>query len=253
MTAPGSTLPHPKKRGGILARLHPVGTIFLSWVVLDEIADSGRRLAPKVIGTAWFQRSAGLVLAVVLAIGFLVALRHALIATGRGRLVNASLALVFAAICSSSAVFHIWLADMTWQQTVHVQAAAETGKSRLPQLLDKAWNGQKAEGRLVVARTTYRLFGLRIGYRDEAGAGRFFEPPPDMVTKDEQRRRATDSIRWTTDFMAEQAAHSVRVAYAYLFGVGVMLVGSLVIAVRAQITRLRGAHACSGDPGGEAR
>ena len=216
-----------------------MGTIFLLWAVLDDIADRGRSLAPDVIGTAWFQRSAGLVLGVVLATGFLVALRRALIATGRWRLVNASLAVVFAAICSGAAVFHVWLADMLWEQAVRLHETAATDKSRLPELLDSAWNGQKAETRLLVARTTYRLLGLRIGYRDEAGAGQLFEPSPELVSKDETRRRAADSVRWATGFGARQAAHSVSVAYAYLFGVGVMLVGSLVVAVRAAPTARR--------------
>jgi hypothetical protein len=231
------------KRRGVLARLHPLGTIFLIWVVLDEITDRGRHLAPDVIGTAWFQRTAAVVLGVVLATGFLVALWRALITSGRGRLVNASLALVFAAACSVPAVFHIWLADMLWQGSVHVHEGAATVNSRLPQLLDKAWNGPKPEHRLLVARTTYRLFGLRIGYRDETGAGRLFEPPPELVAKDEQRRRAADSARWATAFMAKQAPHSVLVAYAYLFGVGVMVVGSVVVAIRARADAARTAPA----------
>jgi hypothetical protein len=212
----------------------PVGAVFLTWVVLAEITDRGRRLSPGVIGSAGFQRFAALVLALTLAAGWLVALRRALRAIGRARLVNAALALPFAAICFGNATSHVWLGNMAWYAVARTRESSPMLRSpKVAAVFERAWTGDDLEYRESVARTIYELHGIRIVYRDEddADTARLYEPPPELVLKNEERRAADESVRSTMAGIAIQAAHSVRVAYMYLVGVAEMLAGSLLLLV----------------------
>jgi hypothetical protein len=214
----------------------PVGAVFLTWVVLAEITDRGRRLSPGVIGSAGFQRFAALVLALTLAAGWLIAVRRALRAIGRARLVNAALALPFAAICFGNATSHVWLGNMAWGAVARTRESSPMLRSpKVAAVFERAWTGEDLEYRESVARTIYELHGIRIVYRDEdeddADTARLYEPPPELVLKNEERRAADESVRSTMAGIAIQAAHSVRVAYMYLVGVAVMLAGSLLLLV----------------------
>ena len=105
---------------------------------------------------------------------------------------------------------------------------------KMAKLLDHAFTGKTADGRRAIAHVAYRLRGYRIVYKDEGGVPRLYEPPPEEVKKYESVHRAKEETRALLAWTAEQAEHIVWVAYAYLFGLAVMLVGSIVIAARAR-------------------
>lgn len=224
-------MPDAHTKRSVLVDLHPVGTIFAIWFVLDQIAFRGAPLAPTVIGTAVFQRVAALVLGVVLAIGWLVAFRRALRGTGRARFLNAGLALVFASICAYRVVNRVRLGNEAWDLAVTSLTTVDMTDAALAKVVEGAWTDDEPKTRASYARNIYRIRGYRIVYRDENGAPRLYEPPPDLVAKDREHRRAEASARSFVAFTSARAPHTFRVAYAYLFGIGVMLVGSLAIAV----------------------
>jgi hypothetical protein len=221
------------KRGAI-ARLIPIGAIFVAWLVLDEISMRGRSVAPNVIGAGWFQRGAAVVLALVLATGWLVALRGALRVTGRARLVSAAAALVFAAICGHRVALSVFVGDSSWEMVAALRARPPKEDEQIAKMIEHAFSSPRADARRISARFAYRLLGYRIVYKDEDGVPRLYEPPPDDVKKYESTHRAKEETRALLAWTAEQAKHIVWIAYAYLFGLAVMLVGSVVITVRAR-------------------
>src|SRR5262245_38173694 len=111
----------PGRLRRLVALLLPTGTIFLAWAVLDEIADRGRALSPSVIGSARFQIVAAIVLALILAAGWLVGLRGVLRARGRARIVNAAAATLFALLCLGSAVSHIYVSQTLWEGVAQIR------------------------------------------------------------------------------------------------------------------------------------
>lgn len=223
-----------KARQGLLAWIHPVGTIFLLWLVLDQIAFRGRPLAPDVIGAAWFQRGAALILGLVLAIGWFVAFRRALRAVGRARLIYAGLALVFAAICARRVVLAVAVGDMSWNLVAVGRAGTPTEEKLVTKLLDGAFTGSSADGRRALAGYAYRLYGYRIIYKDERGVARPYEPPPDEVTKFEKHHHNREEKQAFLAWTAAEADHIFWIAYAYLLGIGVMLVGSLLVVIQGR-------------------
>ena len=224
----------PGRLRRIVVLLRPVGIIFFAWAALDELANRGRRLSPAVIGSAWFQVLAAAVLALILAAGWLVALRGALRSHGRARMAHAASALLFAVFCLVPAVSHVYVGEMLGEAVALLQNTTLGEDPRLAELQERAWTGKDATSRQSVAKAIYRLNGTRIVYRDETGAGRLYEPTADLARQTQQNTENMAEVRSSAALLALNAPHSFRLAYAYLVGVAVMLLGSLLLAVRRQ-------------------
>jgi hypothetical protein len=153
---------------------------------------------------------------------------------GRGRIVNAALALVFATLGIGSVVYDLRVGDVLIDGVGRFSEMQSRPQPKLPALFDRAWTGKDAATRQLVARTLYQLRGVRVAWQDETGAGRLFEPTPEMVRKNEQRLRAEETLRALNILFADHAAYRFRDLCAHFIGVVVMLLGSLVLCARSR-------------------
>jgi hypothetical protein len=189
----------------------PFVLIGLWFVVFDLLTTDGKRWAPHVFGSVWFQRPGLIFSALLLTVVVLLSVKRLAAKTGGRAAVVACVVAGLLLVLQTGSLLYA-SAAMT-----DIEFDSDLGSiRRMEKLGQGALEGPNPKARRYGARLAYLYTGLTVPYVPETGNAKIFEPSAAEIAERDQRRAQDREEAQTLSLLRLEAQQIRWGANAYL-------------------------------------